>query len=260
MSDSDTATHAEPPPGNIATEVSAPGPGRDADTTDAPRPRHAVVVFSGGLDSTTLVYDLRASGTALTLIHVDYGQRHRKEVDFAAKTADKLGYRLHRVDLRSVTALLGESALTDRSVEVPDGHYTDASMKLTVVPNRNALMLDLAVAVAVSHGCDAVAFGAHSGDHAIYPDCRGEFVRAFTASARVANEGMIAQGFAVLAPYLAWTKAEIVARGAALGVPFQDTWSCYRGGGAHCGRCGTCVERVEAFTLAGVVDPTVYEG
>ena len=222
-------------------------------------PRRAVVVFSGGLDSTTLVYDLHAAGAELTLIHVDYGQRHRKEADFAQITAHRLDAPLHRVDLSSITPLLAGSALTDDAVEVPDGHYTDATMKITVVPNRNALMLDVAVAAAVSHRCDAVAFGAHSGDHAIYPDCRPAFLAAYTASAHIANEGFIAEDFRVLAPYLNWTKAEIVARGLELGVPYADTWSCYRGGQRHSGRCGTCVERKEAFALAGASDPTAYE-
>ena len=223
-------------------------------------PRRAVIVFSGGLDSTTLVYDLHAAGSELVLITFDYGQRHHKEADFAQRTADKLQLPLHRVDLRSVISLLAGSALTDGSIDVPDGHYTDASMKITVVPNRNALMLDVAVAAAVSGKCDAVAFGAHSGDHAIYPDCRPQFVEAFTVSARTANQGFIDEGFTVLAPYLGWTKAEIVHRGVELAIPYEDTWSCYRGGQLHCGRCGTCVERREAFTRAGVADPTAYEG
>lgn len=222
-------------------------------------PRRAVVVFSGGLDSTTLVYDLYSADTEVSLITVDYGQRHRKEADFAQKTADRLGVPLHLVDLRSVTALLAGSALTDGSVDVPDGHYTDDSMRATVVPNRNALMLDVAVAAAVAGGCDAVAFGAHSGDHAIYPDCRPQFVQAFTAAVRIANEGFVSEGFTVLAPFLDWTKADIVRRGVELGVPYADTWSCYRGGELHCGRCGTCVERREAFELAGALDPTAYE-
>jgi 7-cyano-7-deazaguanine synthase len=127
------------------------------------------------------------------------------------------------------------------------------------VPNRNALMLDVAVAVAVTAGCDAVAFGAHGGDHPVYPDCRPEFVDAFTASARLANDGFLPGRFQVLAPFLQMTKADIVRLGASYGVAFEHTWSCYRGGDQHCGRCGTCTERREAFTVAGIADPTCYE-
>ncbi|WP_198152780.1 7-cyano-7-deazaguanine synthase QueC [Pseudofrankia sp. DC12] len=216
------------------------------------------MVASGGLDSTTLAYHLADGGYGLRLVSVDYGQRHRRELDFAVALAGRLDVPHDVIDLRAVGRLLAGSALTDAAVSVPDGHYTDATMRITVVPNRNALLLDIAVALAVAHGAGAVAFGAHSGDHAIYPDCREEFVQAFEYSARVANEGFVADGFQVLAPFLTWTKAEIVRRGAQLGVPFGDTWSCYRGEVAHCGTCGTCTERREAFVLAGVTDPTDY--
>jgi 7-cyano-7-deazaguanine synthase len=218
----------------------------------------AVIVASGGLDSTTLAYHLADGGYGLRLVSVDYGQRHRRELDFAVALAGRLRVPHDVVDLRPVGRLLAGSALTDAAVGVPDGHYTDASMRITVVPNRNALLLDVAVALAVAHGAQAVAFGAHSGDHAIYPDCREEFVRAFEQSARIANEGFVPDGFQVLAPFLTWTKAEIVRRGAQLGVPFGDTWSCYRGEATHCGTCGTCTERREAFVLAEVTDPTDY--
>jgi 7-cyano-7-deazaguanine synthase len=213
---------------------------------------------SGGLDSTTLAYHLIDGGYRLRLMSVDYDQRHRRELDFAVALAGRLGVPHDVVNLRPVARLLAGSALTDATVDIPDGHYTDASMRMTVVPNRNALLLDLAVAVAVARGAGTVAFGAHSGDHAIYPDCREEFVSAFERSARVANEGFVPDGFRVLAPFLSWTKAEIVRRGAQLGVPFAETWSCYRGEALHCGRCGTCTERREAFVLAEVTDPTDY--
>jgi 7-cyano-7-deazaguanine synthase len=221
-------------------------------------PATAVVMASGGLDSITLVYHLRALGCQVRLLSFDYGQRHRRELDAAAKVAGILGLRHQVVDLRQVGALLGGSALTDSDVAVPDGHYTDESMRVTVVPNRNALMLDVAVAVAVADGCDAVAFGAHGGDHAVYPDCRPEFVEAFAVSARLANEGFLPEWFAVLAPFLGWAKADIVRLGAGYGVPFGLTWSCYRGGRQQCGTCGTCTERREAFGLAEIADPTVY--
>jgi 7-cyano-7-deazaguanine synthase len=220
---------------------------------------HAVAIVSGGMDSTVLAYLLQNSGAALTMVSFDYGQRHRTELEHAARTAQTLGARYHLVDLTALVGLLAGSALTDVGVNVPDGHYTDTSMRATVVPNRNAIMLDIAVAHAVSVGADAVAFGAHAGDHPIYPDCRPGFLRAFEAMALIANEGFAQAGFRVMAPFLGLTKSDIAVIGMHLGVPFRDTWSCYKGGSMHCGTCGTCVERREAFELAGVADPTEYD-
>jgi 7-cyano-7-deazaguanine synthase len=218
-----------------------------------------VTTVSGGLDSVTLAHLLAAEGHELVCLSFDYGQRHVKEIEFARAGAARLGADHHVVDLRSVGALLTGSALTDDAVDVPEGHYTDDSMRSTVVPNRNAIMLSVAVGVAVARGAEAVAAAIHAGDHPIYPDCRPAFVEAIEHEARVANEGFVADGFQVLAPFLHLTKDEIVRRGAAVGVPFEQTWSCYVGDVLHCGRCGTCVERREAFELAGVADPTVYD-
>lgn len=217
-----------------------------------------VTTLSGGLDSVTLAHALSDEGAALVALSFDYGQRHAREIEHAARCAARLGADHHIVDLRSVGALLTGSALTDPAIEVPEGHYTDATMATTVVPNRNAIMLSVAVGVAVARGADAVATAVHAGDHPVYPDCRPAFIQAVEHEARVGNEGFISDEFRVLAPYLHVTKDEIVRRGAALGVPFAETWSCYQGGELHCGRCGTCVERREAFELAGVVDPTTY--
>lgn len=230
-----------------------------ASTSEVPGPRTAVTVLSGGMDSTTLAYLLAADGWRLHLLSYDYGQRHSRELLSAARIADRLGARHDVVDLRSVGALLSGSALTDDEVPVPDGHYTDESMRSTVVANRNAIFASIAVGVAVAGSAEAIALGIHAGDHAVYPDCRPEFVESLQALAKVANDGFIADEFAVLTPLVHWSKAEIVRRGAELDVPFADTWSCYRGGERHCGRCGTCVERREAFELAGVKDPTAYE-
>jgi 7-cyano-7-deazaguanine synthase len=218
-----------------------------------------VVTVSGGLDSVTLAHSLAAEGHDLVCLSFDYGQRHAKEVDFARACAERLGADHELVDLRSVGALLSGSALTDDAVDVPEGHYTDRSMAATVVPNRNAIMLSVAVGVAVARGATAVATAVHAGDHPIYPDCRPAFVEAVEREARIGNEGFLAEGFRVLAPFLHVSKDEIVRRGTALGVPFAETWSCYVGATVHCGRCGTCVERREAFELAGIDDPTVYE-
>jgi 7-cyano-7-deazaguanine synthase len=217
-----------------------------------------VTTLSGGLDSVTLAHQLAADGLDVIALSFHYGQRHAKELESAARCADRIGASHHVVDLRSVGALLTGSALTDPGVAVPEGHYTDESMAATVVPNRNAIMLSVAVGVAVAERAEAVATAVHAGDHAIYPDCRPAFIEAIEHEARVANEGFIADGFRVLAPFLHLAKDDIVRCGDALGVPFEETWSCYLGEELHCGRCGTCVERREAFELAGVADPTRY--
>nr|WP_245856342.1 7-cyano-7-deazaguanine synthase QueC [Actinoalloteichus hoggarensis] len=221
-------------------------------------PRHAVLVASGGLDSTVLAYWLVACNSEVTMLSFDYGQRHRIELRHAAGIADLLAVEHQVVDLTSLASLLSGSALTDEAVTVPDGHYTEESMKATVVPNRNAIMLAVAVGLAVVRQADAVAFGAHAGDHTVYPDCRPAFVERFTEAARRGNEGFLPENFTVLAPFLSQSKTDIVKLGAALGVPFGKTWSCYRGATVHCGTCGTCVERAEAFAFAGVADPTCY--
>lgn len=226
--------------------------------TELPSPRHAVVIASGGLDSTTVAFWLADRGSRLTLLSFDYGQRHRKELDYARRIAGRLGAPHEVVDLSGLGRLLTGSALTDRAIEIPNGHYTAETMRSTVVPNRNAIMLSIAVGAAVAGGADAVAFGAHSGDHAVYPDCRRSFFDLFAETARAGNEGHLAEGFELLAPFIDLTKADIVETGRQVGVPFEDTWSCYRGGELHCGMCGTCVERIEAFSLAGVEDPTEY--
>ncbi|MFE3558717.1 7-cyano-7-deazaguanine synthase QueC [Streptomyces sp. NPDC059193] len=224
-----------------------------------PAPRTAVLISSGGMDSAVAAYDLADQGAALILLSFDYGQRHVKELAYASQIAGRLGAVHHTIDLRSVGGLLAGSALTDTSVAVPDGHYSDATMVSTVVPNRNAIMLNIAAAVAISEKADAIAFGAHAGDHSVYPDCRPLFFDKVSQSITAGNEGLLVEGFRVLAPFLHLTKADIARRGAELEVPFEETWSCYKGGELHCGVCGTCVERREAFTLAGLADPTVYE-
>ncbi|MGW5721399.1 7-cyano-7-deazaguanine synthase QueC [Amycolatopsis sp. NPDC003865] len=221
-------------------------------------PEHVVVIASGGLDSTVLAYWLAARHARLTLLSFDYGQRHRIELDHAAEIAQLLDSPHRIIDLTSLGALLTGCALTDASVAVPDGHYTDESMAATVVPNRNAIMLDVAVSVAIAVRADAVAFGAHAGDHTIYSDCRPEFVERFARSAQAANEGLLVPDFQVLAPFLTLSKTDVVRLGEALEVPFARTWSCYRGQDVHCGTCGTCTERREAFRGNDITDPTVY--
>lgn len=213
------------------------------------------VVCSGGLDSVSLAHIIAAQHSLSRIVSFDYGQRHRKELDFAARAAERLGVPFHLIDLRAIGAALTGSALTD-DIDVPDGHYAQETMRITVVPNRNAIMLTVAFGVAVAQGDEAVATAVHGGDHFIYPDCRPAFIGAFAQMQKAALDGYA--DVALHAPFLHETKADIVAAGARAGTPFAQTWSCYKGGEIHCGRCGTCVERREAFHLADVCDPTAY--
>jgi len=215
-----------------------------------------IVICSGGLDSVSLAYKVAAEHQLIGLLSFDYGQRHRKELDFATACAKRFGVAHQIIDIRTIGRHLTGSALTD-DVDVPDGHYAEETMKATVVPNRNAIMLAIAFGLAAAQKADAVAVAVHGGDHFIYPDCRPGFIDAFQEMQNQALDGYAS--VSLLAPYVNISKAEIVTDGAKYGTPFAETWSCYKGGVRHCGRCGTCVERREAFHLAGVVDPTQYE-
>lgn len=214
-----------------------------------------VVIFSGGIDSTVLLYDLRAQGDEVLALSVDYGQRHRVELDHARRIAEALRAEWQLADLSAIAPLLAGSSQTSGDVPVPHGHYAEETMKQTVVPNRNMIMLAVAAGWAISRRADRIAYAAHTGDHTIYPDCRPEFARAMDHALGLADWRPIT----LHCPYITLTKAQIVARGAELGVDFAATWSCYEGGSLHCGRCGTCYERREAFQLAGVPDPTPYQ-
>ncbi|WP_328638392.1 7-cyano-7-deazaguanine synthase QueC [Streptomyces canus] len=216
----------------------------------------AVLAFSGGMDSTTLAAHYQGLGYDLLLLSFDYGQRHARELDAARRIADHYRAEHHVVDLTSVGALMPGSALTDRTVDVPEGHYAEASMRSTVVPNRNAIMANVAAGIASARGAAVVALGIHAGDHAVYPDCRPPFLDALQRSVTAALTGFPTP--TVEAPFIYQTKTDIARRGSELGVPFALTWSCYQGGALHCGRCGTCVERREAFNDAGLTDPTHY--
>ncbi|WP_417827840.1 7-cyano-7-deazaguanine synthase QueC [Thalassospira sp.] len=215
-----------------------------------------IVVCSGGLDSVTLAYKVSSEHNLHSLISFDYGQRHKKELDFAARAARDLGVKHHIVDLTPVGALLTGSSLTSDDIDVPDGHYAEETMRITVVPNRNAIMLAVAFGAAASAGADAVAAAVHGGDHFIYPDCRPGFINAFQAMQNQALEGVA--DVKLYTPFVNVSKADIAAEAGRLAVPIDLTWSCYKGGDTHCGRCGTCVERREALELARVKDPTVY--
>ncbi len=215
-----------------------------------------IVICSGGLDSVTLAHLVAAEGNLSRLVSFNYGQRHLKELDFAAACAARLNVPHDVIDLLSVGAALTGSALTD-DIDVPDGHYAEETMKVTVVPNRNAIMLTIAYGIAAANGDDAVATAVHGGDHFIYPDCRPGFAEAFDAMQRAALDGYA--DVALSTPFLHRCKSDFVVEGARINAPFAQTWSCYKGGDLHCGRCGTCVERREAFHIAGVDDPTQYE-
>ena len=214
-----------------------------------------IVICSGGLDSVSLAHVVAQEGNLHSLLSFDYGQRHVKEVEFAAAAAKRLGVPHQIIDMRNIGTGLSGSALTD-DVDVPDGHYAEETMKVTVVPNRNAIMLSIGFGFAAAQNADAVATAVHGGDHFIYPDCRPGFINAFQAMQTEALDGYA--NVKLLAPFVNGSKGDIVKAGHNADTPFAETWSCYKGGEIQCGRCGTCVERREAFHEAGVADPTEY--
>jgi len=213
-----------------------------------------VVIYSGGMDSFTLLHKARAEGLTVHALSFNYGQRHVRELEAASSVCADLGIPHKVIDIRAMGEVMAGSALTSE-VDVPEGHYEEDSMKATVVPNRNMILLSLATGYAVTAGAGAVWYGAHGGDHAIYPDCRPEFVEKMDAVCRVANY----QPVAIEAPFMALNKGEILAEGLKLGLDYGQTWTCYNGRERACGRCGSCVERLEAFASHGVTDPLPYE-
>lgn len=213
-----------------------------------------ILVCSGGMDSITLAYKLAAEKQLKAIISFNYQQRHKKELLFAEECAKDLGVEFQLIDLTAISETILGSALTS-NIPVPDGHYAEQSMKITEVPNRNAIFLTIAFAYAVTKNADAVAIAVHGGDHFIYPDCRPDFLKAFNEMEQYSLENRVK----LLAPYADKDKAYIAADGAKYNVPFEKTWSCYKGEDIHCGRCGTCVERREAFNNANVKDPTQYK-
>jgi 7-cyano-7-deazaguanine synthase len=213
-----------------------------------------VVIYSGGMDSYTVLNKAMQKGYDVHAVSFNYGQRHSKELLFAKKVCEQHNIEHKIVDISSIKQLIGGSALTD-DIEVPEGHYEEESMKTTVVPNRNMIMLSMAVGYAVSIQAEAVYFGAHSGDHAIYPDCRTEFVSAMNDVCKIANY----QAVEVRAPYLTSSKIDILKEGLAMNLDYKDTWTCYNGQEKACGRCGACQERLEAFSENNTVDPIRYQ-
>ena len=215
--------------------------------------RDAVIVLSGGVDSTTMLYEYRER--IAVAVTYDYGSKHNaKEIPFAQLHCQRLGIE-HVVIPLDFMQQYFQSSLLQGGEEIPEGHYAAENMKSTVVPFRNAIMLSVAVGLAESRGLQSVFIANHAGDHAIYPDCRPEFVEAFSHATKAGTF----VGVEILAPYTNISKTEIARHGARLGINYAETYSCYKGGEVHCGVCGTCRERREALHDAGIDDPTTYE-
>ena len=215
--------------------------------------KDSVIIYSGGLDSTTLLYEERAR-VALA-VTFDYGSNHAaREIACARHHCALLGVEHLIIDLAFMKRYFNSSLLSGADA-IPEGHYDDENMRSTVVPFRNGIMLSVACGLAEDRGLKRVLIANHGGDHAIYPDCRPEFVAATDGAMQAGTYA----GVQLAAPYTNLTKSEIVQRGVALGIDYGETYSCYRGGERHCGTCGTCTERREAFRLAGLPDPTEYE-
>lgn len=215
--------------------------------------KDCVIILSGGMDSTTLLYDYQ-DRIALA-ISFDYGSNHNaRELPFAALHCQRLGIE-HIVIPLSFMGKYFKSSLLQGADAIPEGHYEDENMRSTVVPFRNGIMLSIAVGMAESRGLGYVMMANHGGDHTIYPDCTPEFVHAFDQAAEAGTFVKVH----LLSPYTNLTKGEIARRGKEIGIDYAETWSCYKGGEHHCGRCGTCVERKEALAEAGIEDPTEYE-
>jgi 7-cyano-7-deazaguanine synthase len=214
-----------------------------------------VVLLSGGMDSVTCLYHVADSRKIMGTISFDYGSKHNaREIPYATYHSEKLGIP-HLVIPLDFIGKYWRSSLVSGDLEIPEGHYEDLTMKQTVVPFRNGIMLSIATGYAESVGADLLVIAAHAGDHAIYPDCREDFMRSIGDAMRIGTYAQIG----LLRPFIGITKADICKKGEELGVDYSRTWSCYRGGEMHCGKCGTCVERREAFILSGVLDPTLYE-
>ena len=215
--------------------------------------KNSVIIVSGGMDSITLLYDHKDE-IALG-ISFDYGSNHNaREIPFAKMHCERLGIKHITINLDFMHQYF-KSSLLDGAEAIPEGHYADDNMKSTVVPFRNGIMLSIAIGIAESNNLDQVFIANHGGDHTIYPDCRPEFINAIDAAATAGTYNNVK----VVAPYTKITKSDIARIGKKLGIDYTETWSCYKGGEVHCGKCGTCVERKEALAEAGIEDKTIYE-
>ncbi|WP_421856972.1 7-cyano-7-deazaguanine synthase QueC [Marinomonas sp.] len=214
----------------------------------------AVVVYSGGMDSFTVLNTAIQNGLDVYALSFNYGQKHSKELEVATQVCRELGISHKVVDITAINSLMANSSLTG-DTEIPEGHYEDDNMKSTVVPNRNMVLLSMAIAYAVSLEAGKVYYGAHSGDHHIYPDCRPEFVGAMNAVSKIANY----QSVEIVTPFLHSSKGEILKAGLDMNLNYANTWTCYNGREKSCGKCGACYERLEAFAEQGQTDPLDYE-
>ena len=215
--------------------------------------KDSVLIVSGGMDSITMLYEYKER-IALG-ISFDYGSNHNaREIPFAAMHCERLGIKHIVINLGFMHQYF-KSSLLEGAEAIPEGNYDDENMKSTVVPFRNGIMLSIAAGVAESNGLKYVMMANHGGDHTIYPDCRPEFVSAMSEATRLGTY----PGIEVLAPYTGITKSDIARHGKVLGIDYAETWSCYKGGEHHCGKCGTCRERIEALADAGIEDHTVYD-
>ena len=215
--------------------------------------KDSIIVLSGGMDSTTLLYEYQ-SRIALA-VSFDYGSNHnQRELAFAALHCERLGIKHLIIPLDFIHQYFHSSLLSGAEA-VPEGNYDDENMRSTVVPFRNGIMLAVAAGVAEDNGLQQIMMANHAGDHAIYPDCRPTFVQAMDEAVHAGTYN----GVRLFTPYTNLTKGEIARRGKDLGIDYSETWSCYKGGEHHCGKCGTCTERIEALREAGVEDKTIYE-
>ena len=214
----------------------------------------AVVIYSGGMDSFTVLNKAVFEGLEVYALTFDYGQKHVKEVDFARNVCSAMGIPHKIIDITAINELISGSSLTS-NIEVPEGHYAGENMKSTVVPNRNMILLSLAVGYATSIKASKVFFGAHGGDHHVYPDCRPDFVKKMNEVCAVANYDFVE----VVTPYLTSNKTEILRDGLKMKLDYALTWTCYNGREKACGRCGSCVERLEAFEENQAEDPLAYD-
>lgn len=213
-----------------------------------------VVIYSGGMDSFTVLHHALKQGHNVYALSFNYGQRHVRELDAAATVCQQLNVPHKIVDITAINSLLAGSSLTS-DIAIPEGEYKEDNMRSTVVPNRNMILLSLAIGYAVSIHAEAVYYGAHSGDHAIYPDCRPEFVEKMNAVSLIANYEPVR----IEVPYLHCDKAEILAAGLAMNLDYSQTWTCYNGRTHACGKCSACTERLAAFATNHVTDPLTYE-
>lgn len=212
-----------------------------------------LLILSGGMDSVTMLYEYRERiAIAVTF---DYGSKHNaREIEFARMHCERLGIP-HLIIPLDFMAQYFKSSLLKGGEEIPEGSYDDDNMKSTVVPFRNGIMLSVAAGLAETHGLRYIMMANHSGDHAIYPDCRPQFVEAMSEAVKAGTY----DGITLFAPYTGISKTDIALKGKHLGIDYSETWSCYKGGEKHCGKCGTCVERREALRDAGINDTTEYE-